>query len=122
MTDDARRSRPIDAGMANERTALAWSRTALTLAATAGLLIRLGVEHGEPAAGIICGGGLIIAAVAIWLHGAHAYRLRHDSWNDAGWIRDDGPIVACQTVLRLVAIASIAAACAATGITVITFM
>jgi uncharacterized membrane protein YidH (DUF202 family) len=55
-----------DPGMATERTVLAWSRSAISLAAAGALLVRLGLETAIPAVGLAIGGADILIAAWVW--------------------------------------------------------
>lgn len=63
-----------DAGLANERTSLAWTRTALGLALVGAVILKAGAR--VPVASIPVGVGLIVFAAATGLRGASAYRGR----------------------------------------------
>lgn len=68
----AARMAVADEGLAAERTALAWQRTALSFVALAALLGRAGVLHGSPAGwagAAIC----LLAALGLTLGGRRAY-------------------------------------------------
>jgi hypothetical protein len=56
------------AGLAPERTWLAWDRTALSAAALAAVLIKVGVAHSRPA-DVVAGGCAVVTAVVIGLTG-----------------------------------------------------
>jgi Domain of unknown function (DUF202) len=55
---------------ARERTALAWNRSALAVATTGGLLIKIGVDGGSPVTGLVGGGSLLALAAAVWAYSA----------------------------------------------------
>ncbi|MFD7730081.1 DUF202 domain-containing protein [Kitasatospora phosalacinea] len=59
---------PRDPGLQPERTLLAWSRTALVLAADALLVLRTGYVHGLTGLTAL-GGVLAVAAVGLYVHG-----------------------------------------------------
>ncbi|BAJ29331.1 MULTISPECIES: DUF202 domain-containing protein [Kitasatospora] len=59
---------PRDPGLQPERTLLAWSRTALVLAADALLVLRTGYVH-QLAGLAALGGVLALAAVGLYVHG-----------------------------------------------------
>jgi uncharacterized membrane protein YidH (DUF202 family) len=59
----------IDRGLARERTALAWSRSALSLAALGALLVRIGAETGTGIVAYPLGVLVMSAAGVAWLSG-----------------------------------------------------
>jgi uncharacterized membrane protein YidH (DUF202 family) len=68
--DPARaKRRTDDPGLAIERTALAWNRTSLGLAANAALLLRLGLEADEPLLAGASSAIVAAAAAAAWTYG-----------------------------------------------------
>jgi uncharacterized membrane protein YidH (DUF202 family) len=67
---------PLDPGLANERTALATTRTALSFVVIAGLTARLGWAGRFPLAGYIAATLLVGVAVALLLSGLVVYRAR----------------------------------------------
>lgn len=69
--DDAIR---VAGGRAAERTALAWNRSALALAATGGLLVKAGADGGTLLSGLAGGGSLVLAAALAWVYGLLAFR------------------------------------------------
>ena len=75
MSDDASSVR-VGGGRALERTALAWNRSALSLAATGGLVTKAGADQGSLTSGLVGGGVLLFLAVAVWIYGRAAYRDR----------------------------------------------
>lgn len=63
----------LDPGLANERTALAWNRSALSLAALAALAVRTGFKTKRPEVADPLAGLLMLVATGTWLYGKHAY-------------------------------------------------
>ncbi|HYH88469.1 MAG TPA: DUF202 domain-containing protein [Solirubrobacteraceae bacterium] len=61
-------------GYAAERTALAWQRSALALAAVAALALRLAERHGPVAPGAATGVVALAAAAAMAIYGRRRYR------------------------------------------------
>jgi uncharacterized membrane protein YidH (DUF202 family) len=51
-----------DPGLASERTALSWRRTALSTAVLGLLLVRVGAPHGRPSHVLLGAGALLLAA------------------------------------------------------------
>ncbi|HEY1633931.1 MAG TPA: DUF202 domain-containing protein [Acidimicrobiales bacterium] len=72
-----------DRGLATERTALAWTRSALALAAIGALAVRRGAQGDLPAVAYPVGALLFGAAVALWMLGASIYN-RRVARTDAG--------------------------------------
>jgi uncharacterized membrane protein YidH (DUF202 family) len=68
--------RRTDAGIANERTALAWQRTALSLAAGAAVLARLTFDR----LGVVAVAALALAlTLAVWVLAESRGRYAHDA-------------------------------------------
>jgi uncharacterized membrane protein YidH (DUF202 family) len=65
-----------DRGLATERTALAWTRSALALAAIGALAVRRGAQGDLPAVAYPVGALLFGAAVGLWMLGASIYNRR----------------------------------------------
>jgi len=89
-----------DPGLATERTALAWSRAAISLAAAGALLVRLSLETTIPAVGLAIGGADIL--IAAWL-----------------WLRADPRRQRRQALLRLVTAATVVTAVTAVALTLL---
>ena len=62
--------------MPTERTALAWERSAASLATLAAVFIGAAAHRNEPWA-IVFAAGFAIAAALAWRHGRRAYRRRN---------------------------------------------
>ncbi|WP_051731856.1 DUF202 domain-containing protein [Kitasatospora phosalacinea] len=80
---------PRDPGLQPERTLLAWSRTALVLAADALLVLRTGYVRGQPGLAAL-GGVLAVAAVGLHAHGVRRRSaVEHSPHVSAGrwWMR-----------------------------------
>ena len=89
-----------DPGMATERTALAWSRSAISLAAAGALLIRLSFETAVPEIGLAIGGADVL--IAAWL-----------------WFRADPRRQSRARLLRLVTLATVVTAVAAAALALV---
>lgn len=64
-------ARLADPGLSNERTALAWQRTALSLVVAAAILARLNLGSSGPAAAIV---PVLAIALGLWVFGESAGR------------------------------------------------
>lgn len=65
-----------DRGQAIERTALAWTRSALALAVIAALAVRRGEQGDLPEVAYPLGVILFAAALGVWMFGSSIYRRR----------------------------------------------
>jgi len=62
-----------DPGLAGERTALAWNRTALGLIGTGALLLRFTRVASIPVIGELLAAGSLLAAGLVWRYGRRSY-------------------------------------------------
>lgn len=77
MTCDRDIGRQVAPVAANERTALAWNRSALSAGLLGAVVIRYGAAGDLPlAAAFAVGVALLVAAVTAWVYGERAYRAR----------------------------------------------
>ena len=60
---------PSDSGLARERTALAWLRSALSMTVSAALVVRAGLSAHQALLGLSAGAALAAAAVMTWRRG-----------------------------------------------------
>lgn len=97
-------------GLPNERTALAWSRSGLSLAAVAALIVRFGAENDEYALSLLLASVPVVAALGAWWFGRVAYGARRD---------DDGGFVASPAAIRAMTGATTFAAAAAVLVTLL---
>jgi uncharacterized membrane protein YidH (DUF202 family) len=65
-----------DPGLARDRTALAWTRSALNMAASGTLIARAGFTAHLDALGVACAVGTAAMAWLTWRHGQVIYRQR----------------------------------------------
>ncbi len=65
-----------DPGIANERTALAWQRTALSLVAGAAIVARIGAEEAGSLIVVIMG---VAVVLGVWVLAESSGRYRHSS-------------------------------------------
>jgi uncharacterized membrane protein YidH (DUF202 family) len=91
-----------DPAFATERTALAWTRSALSVAAIGALILRAATESHLRALGYPVGALLLLGAFALWTYGNTAYR-----HNAAPW---DERILPATGTLRLIAASTVAIA------------
>ena len=68
------RDRLVRKGYAAERTALAWQRSALSLAAVGALALRIAERHEPVAPGLVTGAVALVAAAAMATYGRRRYR------------------------------------------------
>jgi uncharacterized membrane protein YidH (DUF202 family) len=99
-----------DPGVTAERTALAWTRSALNLAANGALIARAAFVAGLPVVGVVVAVLIAIATMLVWRHGQLITLARRRSM--AGPQHQSGP-------LRLLSVVAIATAAAATAVSVI---
>lgn len=95
-----------DPGLANERTLLAWNRTALALAAIGALIVRASAGTATAVPGIALGVLILAAAGATWAYGLLVYRGNERALHVGGF-------VARPLALRIMAGATTVTACAA---------
>jgi uncharacterized membrane protein YidH (DUF202 family) len=90
--------RPAPPPQANERTALGWQRSGLSLAVIAAILLGHAVHEHQPG-GVVA--AAVIAAGALWVGriGRRLYRQRRDSVQDPA----AGPLLAITAVTLLAA-------------------
>jgi uncharacterized membrane protein YidH (DUF202 family) len=65
-------------GLPVERTALAWNRSAIGVAAIGAVVVRIGAVGGHTAAALVAGGVLAGLALGVWASGHRLYRGRRD--------------------------------------------
>jgi uncharacterized membrane protein YidH (DUF202 family) len=65
-----------DPGLARDRTALAWTRSALNMAASGTLIARAGFTAHLDALGVVCAIAMATMAWLTWRHGQVIYRER----------------------------------------------
>lgn len=100
--------READRGAAAERTALAWARSALTLATIGALFLRFGAESRLPLLGYPTGVLLLLAGALLWLLGSAGGGTELDALLEGRiapreWVL--GAITAATTVIAAVALA-----------------
>jgi len=71
-----------DPGLADDRTALAWMRSALNMAASGALIARAGFSAHLDALGVSCAVAMAALAGLIWRHGQQLYGERVGSTAD----------------------------------------
>ena len=92
-----------DPGRAGDRTALAWTRSALSLLAIAGLTLHASLVTDVHPLATVAAAFLLIAAVAVWRHGAVTYGRR---------LGDDPPTAQPRAVKAMTGVTLAAAAVA----------
>ena len=70
-----------DPGLARERTALAWTRSALTMAASGLLIARAAFVGHLPALGVVSAVATAILSALTWRNGQAIYRERRDAFS-----------------------------------------
>ena len=69
-----------DPGLARERTALAWTRSALTMAASGVLIARATFVGHLPVLGVVSAVAMAILSALTWRNGQAIYRERRGPW------------------------------------------
>jgi uncharacterized membrane protein YidH (DUF202 family) len=69
-----------DPGLARERTALAWTRSALTMAASGVLIARAAFVGHLPVLGVVSAIAMAILSALTWREGQAIYRERREPW------------------------------------------
>jgi uncharacterized membrane protein YidH (DUF202 family) len=69
-----------DPGLARERTALAWTRSALTMAASGVLIARAAFVGHLPGLGVVSAVGMAVLSALTWRNGQAIYRERREPW------------------------------------------
>jgi uncharacterized membrane protein YidH (DUF202 family) len=69
-----------DPGLARERTALAWTRSALTMAASGVLIARAAFVGHLPVLGVVSAIAMAILSALTWRQGQAIYRERREPW------------------------------------------
>jgi uncharacterized membrane protein YidH (DUF202 family) len=69
-----------DPGLARERTALAWTRSALTMAASGVLIARAAFVGHLPVLGVVSAVAMAILSALTWRNGQEIYRERRQPW------------------------------------------
>lgn len=88
---------PFDPGLQGERTALAWSRTALVMALAGTLMTRMTVDRFGGIA-VLLGLVAVVASIATGLLAGTRYRRRAVSLEESGTISTDGRVLALATI------------------------
>jgi uncharacterized membrane protein YidH (DUF202 family) len=101
-----------DPGKALERTSLAWTRSALALAAIGALMLRAAAQGDLTVPSYVVGGTLVATAVLVWVVGSQPYRTRE------AWERDRRLLPAAGT-LRIIAGLTLAVAVYALVLTLV---
>ena len=96
--------RTADPGLAIERTALAWRRTSLGLAANAALVLRLGLEAEEPVLAGVASALVAAAAASTWTYGRRSAGHNRRAFQGAQPVARPRPLraVAVATVITAV--------------------
>jgi uncharacterized membrane protein YidH (DUF202 family) len=69
-----------DPGLARERTALAWTRSALTMAGSGVLIARAAFVGNLAVLGVACAVAMAILSALTWRNGQAIYRERREPW------------------------------------------
>jgi uncharacterized membrane protein YidH (DUF202 family) len=104
MSDASTAFPPRDPGLQAERTALAWSRTALAIAVNAVLVLRSGLVAGQPA---LAAAGVVLFAISA---AAAAYGVirRRELIAESGPVMPSAwPLLAVATTVVLAAVAGV---------------
>jgi len=76
MSAQPEEERGPEPGLALERTSLAWGRSALSVAAIAGSIVKSALQTGRTAVGLVAGGVLLGLAFGVWAYGVRRYANR----------------------------------------------
>ncbi len=100
----------VHRGLAGERTALAWNRSALSLAAVGAVALETGVEHAPHALGYAVGATLISLAGVAWAFTRRAYQRTRASLRAGAPVARPAVMAAATAVTTLAGVGAIALA------------
>ena len=101
-------TRTADPGLAIERTALAWNRTSLGLAANAALLLRLGLEAHKPLLACAASAITAAAAAASWTYARLSARYNRQAFAEGRPVARPRVLHAISAATVLTAVAGMA--------------
>ena len=95
-----------DPGLANERTFLAWNRTALALAVIGALMIRASVGTAAEIPGIAAGASMLVAAAGTWGYSFLVYQGNQRALGLGGYVARPRALRIVSTATTVTAIAA----------------
>ena len=106
--DDGDAAHPAVRSASNERTAMAWNRTALSWLGVGAVLVRLHAPDGMGSAGAVAGYMMCACAAVLYLAGQVRYRRRNVALRTGGPVEDPGGLLRIVAAVVGVTIALVA--------------